>query len=218
VFSSSSLSPFFLLYSLIATANTLSFAFVALALNPTIQDKAREEIRHLETEGIQITYKKINHLPYCWAIFRETLRLFPTVPLTPRMVESDYVYNGYTIPKGCRILVNNLAVCRSEKYFKTPLDFIPERWGTDDKELRNYEMTRNFGGGMRLCIGKRFAEEETILLLAMILSKFKISLREINGAEVKDPTKIGLTEIPTVANVTLSFEHSFGLMFEPIKD
>jgi cytochrome P450 len=132
------------------------------------------------------------------------------------MVESDYHYQGYTIPKGCRILVNNLAVCRSEKYFKNPLEFIPERWGSDDKELRNYEMTRNFGGGLRVCIGKRFAEEETLLLLAMVLSKFKISLRSLNGVMVEDPSKIVLTDIPTIANVTLSFEYPIGLMFEPI--
>lgn len=201
---------------IVATANTLSFAFVALALNPHIQDKARDEIKRLETEGIEITYKKINHLQYCWAIFRETLRLFPTVPLVPRMVEEDYSYNGYLIPKGCRILVNNLAICRSEQYFHNSLEFNPDRWGNDEKELRNYDLTRNFGGGMRLCIGKRFAEEESILLLALILSKFKISINSINGIIVKDPSTVILTEIPTIANVTLSFEHPIALSFEPI--
>jgi cytochrome P450 len=212
----SSRPPLLSLICCIATANTLSFALVALSLDPSIQEKARQEIKQLETEGIQITYKKINHLPYCWAIFREALRLFPTVPIVPRMLEKDYEHEGYKIPKGCRILVNNLALCRSEKYFSNPLNFDPDRWGRDDKELRNYDTTRNFGGGMRLCIGKRFAEEESILLLAIILSKFKISLHSLNGVSVQDPSKVILTEIPTVANVTLSFEHPIGLRFEPI--
>lgn len=132
------------------------------------------------------------------------------------MVEKDYEHEGYKIPQGCRVLVNNLALGRNEKYFVNPLKFDPDRWSTDDKELRNYDLTRNFGGGMRLCIGKRFAEEESILLLAMILSKFKISLHSINGRIIQDSSQVILTEIPTIANVTLSFEHPIGLRFEPI--
>lgn len=207
---------FFFFYFLLATANTLSFAFVGLALNPSIQEKARNQIRQLESEGIQITYKKINQLSYCWAIFREALRMFPTVPINARMVEEDYTYNNFTIPKGSRILINNMGVCRSEKYFKDALQFNPDRWGNDDRELRNYELTRNFGGGMRLCIGKRFAEEESILLLAIILSKFKIKFHSLDGNVVNDTSKINLSELPTIANVTLTFERPIGLIFEPV--
>ena len=209
-------SLFLFLISILATANTLSFALVALALDPSIQEKARNQIRLLESEGVQITYKKINQLSYCWAIFRETLRIFPTVPLNARMVEEDFVYGNYTIPKGSRILINNMAVCRSEKYFKDPLKFDPDRWGSDDRELRNYDITRNFGGGMRLCIGKRFAEEETILLLALILSKFKIKFHSLNGTVMNDTSNIVFADLPTIANVTLTFEHPVGLVFEPL--
>lgn len=194
----------------------MSFAFVALALNPVCQETARAEIRSLESEGIEVTYKMINRLQYCWAIFRETLRIFPTVPVNARHVEEDCQLGGYFLPKGTRVIINHIGVCRSSKYFQDPLKFLPERWGKDEKQLRNYDVTRNFGGGLRICIGKRFAEEESILLLALILSKFRITLHAINGKLVENSDAVVLTDIPTDSNVTMTFEHPISLKFIPI--
>ena len=68
----------------------------------------------------------------------------------------------------------------------------------------------------RMCIGKRFAEEEGILLLALLLAKLEVSLHAIDDKPVVDPTTIVLSEIPTVANVTLTFRQKMSLRFEAL--
>jgi cytochrome P450 len=111
-----------------------------------MQHKARAEITEL-LKTSELTFKTIRHLPYTWAIFRETLRLFPTVPINARNVEETVHMGGYTIPKGCRILINTFSICRDESNFKDAESFVPERWS--ESELKNYDITRNFGGGLR---------------------------------------------------------------------
>lgn len=69
----------------------------------------------------------------------------------------------------------------------------------------------------QVCIGKRFAEEESMLLLASLILHFDISLHSVGSkveAEAVHPTK--LCDIPTVSNVTLTFEEEISLQFLPV--
>ena len=61
--------------------------------------------------------------------------------------------------------------------------------------------------------GRRFAEEEGILLLALLLASFQVSVESINH---KPPQIENVTDIPTVAHVTLTFEHPVSLRFTPL--
>jgi cytochrome P450 len=76
-----------------ATANTLSFCLASLAYHPEMQAKARDEVQRVLASGggggggggpPQFTYEMLKQLPYVWQVFRETLRLFPTVPVGNR--------------------------------------------------------------------------------------------------------------------------------------
>jgi len=78
--------------------------------------------------------------------------------------------------------------------------------------LKNFNDTRNFGGGQRLCVGKRFAEEEFVLLLSFMLSRFSVSLPALAEGE----TRVPLLDIPTVSQVTMTFADPFPLEFEAI--
>lgn len=62
----------------------------------------------------------------------------------------------------------------SEKYFKQPLKYIPERWlkSEVDSELSakftNPFAYLPFGFGPRMCIGRRFAELEMEIVLSKV--------------------------------------------------
>ena len=136
----------------VATANALSFALVCLAQHPDIQRRAQEEIRALKEP---LAYNCISKLPLIWAIFKETLRLFPTVPINARMAEQDMTLGGYRIPKDTRILVNTMHMCRNEKYFEHAMSFDPDRWmGAGSSAADMERRTFVFGGGLRVCIGR----------------------------------------------------------------
>jgi cytochrome P450 len=126
----------------------------------------------------------------------------------------------YPIKQNSDVIINVEHIGKNEKYFPDPLAFDPQRWLTGNiEDLKNYDITRNFGGGLRVCIGKRFAEEESVLLLALIISQFEISLEGIGDVPVdgkNENSKIQLVDIPTVTNVTMTFEKSVSIKFTPI--
>ena len=75
----------------LATANTLSFCLVCLAYHPKYQEAAREEVQQIlsSSDTKEFSYEMLQRLPFLWQIFRETLRLFPTVPVSLDLTLKD---------------------------------------------------------------------------------------------------------------------------------
>jgi cholesterol 24(S)-hydroxylase len=80
------------------TANTLAFCFLELGKNKNIFLKAREEIDRVLGERTFITYQDTVDLKYCSSIFKESLRLFPAVPIVDRHSLEEMNINGINIP------------------------------------------------------------------------------------------------------------------------
>ena len=87
------------------TANSLASCFLELARNPEIVRKAREEIDSVLGERTEVTFADVNQFKYCTAIFKETLRLYPSVPFVSRISDKEMTINGYKIPKDTSFLV-----------------------------------------------------------------------------------------------------------------
>lgn len=137
------------------TANALSFALVCLACNAHTQKKAREEII-IACDGSPISFQSICKLPYVRAVLKETLRLFPVVPITSRAAVQSTKLGPYSIDPGDRIMINIYEICRDPAVFTDPLEFKPERWlpggNNSEEELKNYDSTHSFGGGLRVSV------------------------------------------------------------------
>ncbi len=88
------------------TANALGFCFYELGKNQDIFLKAREEVDRVIGEKNEITYQDSIDLKYCSAIFKETLRLYPPVPILGRETQDEMHINGYFIPKNTAIFVS----------------------------------------------------------------------------------------------------------------
>ena len=67
--------------------------------------------------------------------------------MNARIAEADVQLEGYTVPRGSRLLVNSFAICRDDRFFPDADQFMPDRWV--EANLKNYDSTRNFGGGLR---------------------------------------------------------------------
>ena len=71
------------------------------------------------------------------------------------------------------VAFNNQTICRDKKYFDKAAEFLPERWlKHDSNELRpapNFVMLP-FGYGPRMCIGRRFAEQEIYLAVIKVIN------------------------------------------------
>ena len=60
------------------------------------------------------------------------------------------------------------------RWYRAPDCFRPERWDPAAKIERPRFAYFPFGGGARICIGKRFAEMELVLCLATIAQKWRL--------------------------------------------
>jgi len=67
------------------TSGSLARILYMLAQNPDVQERLRREITEGRASGGDLGYNNLVDLPYLDAVIRETMRLFPTVPMIFRV-------------------------------------------------------------------------------------------------------------------------------------
>jgi cytochrome P450 len=156
------------------TSTALTWSMAYLATNSEIQDKLQKEVDSVLEGGRLPTGDDLPKLEYAEKIFKETLRIRPSVWALSRLTNEEYTMGEYVVPSNSIIFMSQYAMHNSPKYYADPDKFIPERW---TKEFL-YKLPRfayfPFGGGIRSCIGETFAVQEGILALATIFQKWKI--------------------------------------------
>jgi cytochrome P450 len=86
----------------------------------------QEELNNVMGTKQQVDESDISKLPYLQAVVKETLRLHPPVPLPPYEAESAVEIQGYTIPKGAKVLINIWAINRCPNAWVEPDKFVLE--------------------------------------------------------------------------------------------
>lgn len=78
-----------------------------MCLNPSVQDKAQEELDRVVGKDRLPGFDDRDNLPYIEAIWKETLRWNTVAPLSiPHAAQQDDEIQGYHIPKGAIIIPN----------------------------------------------------------------------------------------------------------------
>ncbi|MFD1587780.1 cytochrome P450 [Halorientalis brevis] len=153
------------------SATTLTFAFWALATNPTVRERFHAEVDALDGPP---TIADVDDLEVTERIVTETLRLFPPVYMLPRETDADVVVDGYRIPEDSVVTLPIRVVQRDERFFEEPDTFRPSRWAGDLRtDLHDFAYAP-FGGGPRICIGRQFALLEAQLVLATIGREYEL--------------------------------------------
>ncbi|KAH7011130.1 cytochrome P450 [Ilyonectria destructans] len=170
------------------TASAFTWTCYLLTQHPGIQNKLREEVAAVLPADLVIDPTVelaaiLEQLPYLNGIMHETLRLYPTVPMTMRQAICDTHIGDQFIPKGTDILVSIWLINRSPDIWgPDAAEFRPERWITaDGKPNQNGGASSNYDfltflHGPRSCIGQNFAKAEMRCLLAAMVRSFSWSL------------------------------------------
>lgn len=71
------------------------------------------------------------------------------------------------------MVFQHYVISNLDKYFPHSDKFLPERWLQSDG-VRHSFASLPFGYGRRMCLGRRFAELEMLVVISKILQRYKI--------------------------------------------
>jgi len=205
------------------TSVTLTYCLYCLAKNPDVVERAVEEIDAVLGPAINSSHVEPpmtldpEQLPYCWAIITETLRLYPPVIHTFRTLDEPLKISNCTVPKGTQVFIPIWAIQRDANLFPKAEEFIPERWtikgvekdrggrstwrerqpgdaGADgDVPPGDRNAFLSFSGGARSCVGRKFAMQEAVTILSVLLRSLKF---EVDDGYTVEPFRAGLIQTP----------------------
>lgn len=171
------------------TAITLTWTFYLLSQHPRVLREVQREVDDV-LGGRVPALTDLPSLPFTLAVFEESMRLYPSAPIIPRLTQRDTTLGGHHLPGGSRVLVNLYNVHRHPDHWADPEAFSPERFIAERRKERHRYAYVPFGAGPHLCIGKHFALLEAHLLLAAIVGRYE--LRHVPGHRVVNHATITL--------------------------
>ncbi|KHG28615.1 Cytochrome P450 [Gossypium arboreum] len=197
------------------SATAVEWAMSEMIKNPRVMTKAQAEVRQVFEGKGNVDETGVHQLKYLKCVIKETLRLYPVIPLLiPR--ESSCVVNGFEIPAKTRVIVNAWAIGRDPNYWIEPEMFEPERFVNSSVHFMgtNFEFIP-FGAGMRICPGILFALQNVELPLAQLLFHFDwkfswgmkqedMDMTEKFGVSMKRENDLVLVPSPYHASITIA--------------
>ena len=152
------------------SASTLAWALYILAHQPLVQEAVRQEANELWRERPP-KFGDTRLLAITHGVFRETLRLYPPIAFYVRQANTNTSLRGKQVAQGDMVVVSPWVVHRHEGYWDHPDVFDPSRF---DQDGINRSAYLPFGLGERACPGAAFATQESVLILAKIVRRYRI--------------------------------------------
>ncbi|XP_076271103.1 putative cytochrome P450 6a13 isoform X1 [Rhynchophorus ferrugineus] len=170
------------------SASAITFTLLELSRNPGIQNKVKQEISEILKEfNDEITYDSLMRMKYLDMVINETLRLYPPLPVLPRICSKTYRVPGteVVIQKGTRVNIPVWGIHKDPEYYPDPEKFNPENFTEQNKADRPDTTFLPFGEGPRMCIAMRFGLLQTKLAIASLLKRYRFTLNENTHIPIK---------------------------------
>ncbi|CAN8020256.1 unnamed protein product [Ixodes persulcatus] len=138
------------------TASLAAFCLYLLGNHLEVQEKVHEELDRVFADDADrpVTLDDLRDLPYLDCVIKETLRLYPSVPVVARHIDEDMKIGKFQqlIPKGTVVTTMIYFLQRHQKLYDEPNSFVPERF--QENNGRHQYAFIPFFGGQRNCIGE----------------------------------------------------------------
>ncbi|WP_086823694.1 bifunctional cytochrome P450/NADPH--P450 reductase [Allokutzneria sp. NRRL B-24872] len=159
------------------TSGALSFALYYLAKHPEVLAKAQAEVDELWGEDPDRTpeFADVGKLRYLRQVLNEAMRLWPTAPAYGVEPLQDTVIGGkYSVRKGQTLLVLIPQLHRDPAWGDNVELFDPSRFAPELEDSRPVHLYKPFGSGERACIGRQFALHEALLVLGLVVHRYRL--------------------------------------------
>lgn len=150
------------------SASALAWSLYLLAMYPDIQAQVAAEGDSL---GAAPAFSDLSKLRQTRDVFRETLRLYPPVPMMVRQNLRPERFRDRILARGAQIVISPWHLHRHNRLWDNPDGFDPTRW--QGETPRAY---LPFSTGPRVCPGAGFAMIEGVLLLALLTRAYRFEL------------------------------------------
>ncbi len=159
------------------SASALAWTLYLMALYPEWQEKIAQEAADL----VNPEFSALKTLRFSRDVFRESLRLYPPVPMMVRQNSCPERFRDRDIDPGAQVVISPWHLHRHERLWDNPDGFDPTRWETENGRTCMRNAWIPFSAGSRVCTGAGFAMAEGPLILSMILKHFRIT--RVEGRE-----------------------------------
>uniref|UniRef100_A0AC35U5Q8 Cytochrome P450 n=1 Tax=Rhabditophanes sp. KR3021 TaxID=114890 RepID=A0AC35U5Q8_9BILA len=158
------------------TSSGMSYFIWCLAHYPEFQEKLIEEIDSVFGDSDRnCTPEDFVNMKYLDMCIKDSLRMFPSVPLFSRSVDRDFEACGIKIPKGATAVVSPSFCHRNPRVFKYPSQFNPDNFLPENFNQHLAYSYIPFSAGPRNCIGQKFAVMEEKTILSWFFRKYTVS-------------------------------------------
>jgi cytochrome P450 len=162
------------------TAKALAWTLYLVARYPEWAARLEEEIGHVVGKG-PLGAQHIEQLMLTQQVLKESMRLYPPVPIMSRQAVADVEIEGHAVKPGTSLLIPIYALHRHARRWEDADDFRPERFAPENEAAIPRYQYMPFGAGPRVCVGRAFATMEAVALLATFLQHARFELS--GGAE-----------------------------------
>jgi cytochrome P450/NADPH-cytochrome P450 reductase len=157
----------------------ISFMLYALSQYPEVLQKATAEVDMiLGDDPLRLpTFQDIPKLTYLKQVLDETLRLWPVFPaFLIQPIQDTVIADKYLIKRENKILVLLPLIHQDPKVWgEQSTVFNPDNFTAQAQATRPANAYKPFGNGVRACIAKQFAIQQSLLTVSLILKNFKLA-------------------------------------------
>ncbi len=157
------------------TARLMFWASYLLAMDSEEQASVRKETTAFPPERIN-GLDDLQNWQRLRSVLLEALRLYPPVPHIVRDPNGPDDICGEKIDANTQVWMSPWVMHRHRRFWDRPTAFLPDRFAGKTAPWTQTPAYIPFGSGPRICIGLSFALSEAQIVMALLLSRYRISL------------------------------------------
>ncbi|MBV9804862.1 MAG: cytochrome P450, partial [Solirubrobacterales bacterium] len=174
------------------TTTTFTFLIHALGRNRAARAAVEDELdRVVGREAPSAAVLDGPALPVLERSLKETLRCYPAAWVGPRRTTRDVTLAGVNVPAEIGVQYSSWATHHLPELYPDPFRFDPDRFLPEREAALPRGAYIPFGGGSRMCLGKRFGEYELRALAAVLLTRVRFEPRSSEDPQVVTTPTLG---------------------------
>jgi cytochrome P450 len=159
----------------VTTLHVYSWLWYLLALHPWAEERVEAELDQVLQQR-NPTAEDLPRLVYTRRVIDEAMRLYPPLPIMPRVAVADDTVCGRRIRRKSIVAVMPWVVHRHRRLWHEPEIFDPERFAPEVVAARSRYAYLPFSGGPHVCIGATLALTEILITVAVLWRRLRFRL------------------------------------------